>query len=117
MATHKNLRVYQDSMDFVTRIYIITRSYPKEEMFGLTSQTRRSSVSVPLNISEGSARGSVKDFCRFLRYSLSSTSEIDTALNIAHNVGYLNGETFNELIMKLNSLRKQLIALIKSLEK
>ena len=116
MGTHKNLRVYKESMDFVTTIYVVTRNYPKEELFGLTSQTRRSSVSVPLNISEGSSRGSKKDFRRFLKYSLGSTSEIDTALTIAFNVGYLPKEDFNSLITRIIGLRKQLIALIKTLD-
>ena len=103
-------------MDFVTTIYVVTRNYPKEELFGLTSQTRRSSVSVPLNISEGSSRGSKKDFRRFLKYSLGSTSEIDTALTIAFHGGYLPKEDFNSLITRLIGLRKQLIALIKTLD-
>ncbi|TXC81420.1 four helix bundle protein [Luteibaculum oceani] len=117
MSSHKNLRVYQESMDYVTKIYEITKTYPNSELFGLTSQTRRACVSIPLNISEGASRGSTKDFCRFLRYSLSSTSEIDTALTIAKNIELIDEKQLNELIIDLVSLRKKLMALINSLEK
>jgi four helix bundle protein len=66
MKTHKDLDVYKLSIELVTEIYQLTASFPKEEMYGLTSQIRRSAVSIPSNIAEGSARNHKKEFIQFL---------------------------------------------------
>ena len=72
MKTHKDLDVWKLSIDFVTDIYKVTSSFPKEDQFGLTNQIRRAAVSVPSNIAEGAARNSDKEFLRFLYISLGS---------------------------------------------
>ncbi|MBO7471793.1 MAG: four helix bundle protein, partial [Bacteroidaceae bacterium] len=72
METHKDLRVWQQSIEMVTSIYLMTQSFPKEEMFGLVSQLRRASVSVPSNLAEGYARGTDKEKLHFLRRSSGS---------------------------------------------
>ena len=87
METHKDLRVWQQSIEMVTSIYLMTQSFPKEEIFGLASQLRRASVSVPSNIAEGYARGTNKEKLHFLRISSGSISEVETQLMLSLNLG------------------------------
>lgn len=113
MRTHKDLEVWKRSIEFVSRIYKITEFFPREEMFGLTSQLRRASVSIPSNIAEGSARRGRGEFKQFLYYSLGSATEIETQLLIASNLGYLELEIYNELSIELDIIAKMLQGLIK----
>lgn len=80
MATHKNLDVWKKSVQFVTDVYHLTSGFPKEEIFGLTNQIRRASVSIPSNIAEGAARNSDKELIHFLYIALGSHQELDTQL-------------------------------------
>jgi four helix bundle protein len=113
MKTHKDLNVWKESMSFVTSIYEKTNSFPKDELFALTSQIRRSAVSVPSNIAEGAARESNKEFLRFLYIAQGSISELDTQLQIACNLHFLNEEGYLNLSDKLALIRKMLAGLIK----
>ena len=117
METHKDLRVWQQSIEMVTSIYLMTQSFPKEEMFGLVSQLRRASVSVPSNIAEGYARGTDKEKLHFLRISSGSMSEVETQLMLSLNLGYLDQEKYNELSETVTSVWKQLNSLISSIKK
>lgn len=90
MHNFKKLNIWQKSMDLVTQIYVLTADYPSSEIYGITSQTRRSAVSIPLNISEGSAKSSNKDFSRFLEMAIGSSNELETELIVAKNVGFIN---------------------------
>ena len=117
METHKDLRVWQQSIEMVTSIYLMTKAFPKDELFGLVSQMRRAAVSVPSNIAEGYARGSEREKLHFLHISSGSMSEIETQLLLSLNLGYVTQETFDELSEKITSLWKQLNALISSLKK
>ena len=117
METHKDLRVWQQSIEMVTSIYLMTQSFPKEEMFGLVSQLRRASVSVPSNIAEGYARGTDKEKLHFLRISSGSMSEVETQLMLSLNLGYIDQEKYNELSEILTSVWKQLNSLISSIKK
>jgi four helix bundle protein len=83
MKDHKDLEVWQRSMDMVVYVYQLTAGFPKEEIYGLTSQLRRAAVSVPSNISEGAARNSTKEFVQFLHIALGSATEIETQLILA----------------------------------
>jgi len=116
MVTHKDLRVWQMSMEFATQIYNITKPFPKEELFGLVSQMRRAVVSVPSNIAEGYARGSEKDKLHFLRISSGSMSEIETQIIICYNLGYINKEQYDKLIESHTVIWKSLNALISSVK-
>lgn len=87
---HKRLLAWQKSMDLVVEIYELTRTFPRDEIYGLTSQVRRASVSVPSNISEGAAGRSVTQFRNFLSVAIGSLNEISTQLEIAYRVGYLD---------------------------
>jgi four helix bundle protein len=112
VKTHKDLKIWTESIDMVTNIYKLTSSFPKEEMYGLTSQIRRSAVSVPSNIAEGAARKNKKEFRQFLYIALGSLSELETQLLAARNIGYLNEENysnFNETILQLIKMTSSFI--------
>ena len=113
MGTHKDLDVWKISMDFVVDIYKLTQNFPHDEKFGLTSQLRRASVSIPSNIAEGAGRKGVKEYIQFLYVALGSIAEIDTQLIIAERLGY--GETKNQL-ETLNTIKSKLINFIKYLK-
>ena len=117
METHKDLRVWQQGIEMVTSIYLMTKSFPKEEVFGLASQLRRASVSVPSNIAEGYARGTDKEKLHFLRISSGSMSEVETQLMLSLNLGYLDQERYNELSETVTSVWKQLNSLISSIKR
>ncbi len=108
MHNFKNLKIWQKSIDLVTEIYLLSGVYPNSEIYGLTSQTRRAAVSVPLNISEGSAKSSNKDFSRFLEMSLGSINELETTLIIAQNLKYINNEKLIDFQNKITELRKMI---------
>lgn len=97
-------------MDFVTEIYMLTRKYPKHELFGLSSQTQRSATSIPLNISEGSAKSSNKDFARYLEMAIGSSYELESAIIIARNLEYIDTEFMNETIHKLAELQVMILS-------
>lgn len=86
---HRNLKAWQKAMDLVVAIYHATGNFPKEEMFGLTSQLRRAAVSVPSNIAEGAADRTVQQFSNFLSNAIGSLNEMDTQLDIALRLGCL----------------------------
>ena len=117
METHRDLRVWQQSIDFVSSIYLMTRSLPKEELFGLVSQMRRAAVSVPSNIAEGYGRGTDKEKIHFLRISSGSMSELETQLTLCLKLGYISQEECNATSEKLVSVWKQLNALISVIKK
>lgn len=116
MKTHKDLDVWKLSIDFVTEIYAKTKSYPKEEHFGITNQIRRAAVSVPSNIAEGAGRRSDKEFLQFLYIALGSVQEIDTQLLISLNLNYLTKSEYEILLIKLDQISKMLFGLIKSIK-
>jgi len=113
VATHKELEIWQMSIDFVVGIYNITKSFPDEEKYGLTSQMRRSAVSISSNIAEGSARNSKQQFLQFLNIALGSLSELETQLIIAERLNYLQSK---QPIESLAVIRSKLIKLIKYLK-
>ena len=117
METHRDLRVWQQSIEMVTSIYKMTKAFPKDEIFGLVSQMRRAAVSVPSNIAEGYARGTDKEKLHFLRISSGSMSEIETQLMLSLKLGYIGQETYSELSEQITSVWKQLNALISSIKK
>jgi four helix bundle protein len=88
IMNHKDLDVWIKAMDLAENVYVLTRTFPKEEIYGLTSQSRRAVVSVPSNISEGAARTSRKEFLLFLGYALGSFAELETQLILAKRLSY-----------------------------
>ncbi|ERJ60891.1 four helix bundle protein [Sphingobacterium paucimobilis] len=116
MKTHKDLDVWNKSMELVTAIYQHTKKFPKEEIYGLTNQIRRSAVSVPSNIAEGAARNHNKEYIQFLYIALGSASELETQLLIAKNLHYFNEEQSTLLLDRNDRIRKMLVGLIKSVQ-
>ena len=113
IQTHKDLEVWKVSVEFVTEIYKLTNSFPKSELFGLTSQIRRAAISIPSNIAEGAARKNTKEFVQFLYVSLGSLSEIETQLIISKNLEYIKDEDLS--MDKIRYIRILLTRLIKAL--
>ena len=113
VKTHKDLEVWNKAVDLVTEIYLATKSFPREEVYGITSQLRRSAVSIPSNIAEGAARASKKEFSQFLSIALGSISETETQLIIARNLKYINANNFNQLENNLIHIRKMTLGLKK----
>ena len=111
---HRRLEVWQKSIDFATEIYQVTSRFPADERFGLVSQMRRASVSIPSNLSEGAARGTV-EFAQFVRIAIGSASELDTQLEICHRLDYLSAELHTELDEQLATIDRMLIGLRKAL--
>ena len=107
--------VWQKAIDFVEAVYRLPQAFPSHEQFGLSSQLRRSSVSVASNIAEGQARQHSKEFRQFLHISLGSLAEAHTQLIIANRLNYLSKEGFGELGAAVKEIRKMLYALIKTL--
>jgi four helix bundle protein len=101
-------------MDLVTAMYQATRSFPKEELFGLTSQARRAAVSIPSNIAEGQGRLSVKEFRYFLGSARGSLMELETQLQVAENLGYLHHEELTGLLQSCAEVGKLLNGLLAS---
>jgi len=114
LRKHEKLEVWQDAMDLVEHIYKSTAGFPNEEKFGLSSQLRRACVSIPSNIAEGAARGSVQDYKRFLVVARSSLTELETQLQIAERLNFLPKAEF--YLEECNKVFAKLSALIKSLE-
>ena len=116
MNTHKDLVAWKNSIDLVTSIYKITNDFPKSEIYSITSQIRRCTVSIPSNIVEGTGRSHDKDFIQFLYISLGSLSELETQLIISNNIEYLSIKNFKFLSDKIIFIRAQITGLIKHLK-
>jgi four helix bundle protein len=115
MNNHKDLEVWKKSIGLVNEIYLITKSYPKEELFGITNQIRRAAVSIPSNIAEGAARNHKNEFKQFLYIALGSLSELETQIIISHQITFLSDNQFNNLNENLIIIRKLLLGLIRKI--
>ena len=115
MRNHKDLIVWQKSMALVRRVYEITRAFPHEEMFGLTSQMRRAAVSIPSNIAEGYGRIYDKERINFLSIALGSDSELETQLMISEDLGFTADGDNAELSSLNNEVIRMLTSLIRGI--
>ena len=113
---HKRLLAWQRAVDMVYRIYEITRGFPREELYGITTQLRKAAVSVPSNMAEGLSRRSKKDKLHFLNVSQSSLSEIDTQFEISRRLRYVDDENFNLIEGVLVEVQMLLSGLIRSIK-
>ena len=111
---HKELRAWQAAMRLVQQVYALTSTFPKEELFGLTSQMRRAAVSVPSNIAEGSARNGTKELTHFLSIAVGSLSELDTQLELTKILAYC--DDISEIQTTLDEATALTLALAKSLK-
>ena len=114
VKTHKDLDVWKKAIEFVTTLYRNTDSFPNREIYGLTSQIRRSAVSIPSNIAEGAARKGKTEFTQFLYIALSSAAELETQLIIARNLEYIKEKDCETLVDELHSISRMIQGLIKS---
>ena len=117
MYRFEKLIAWQKAMDFCSSVYEKTKNYPKEEMFGLTSQFRRAASSIPLNIAEGSACQTKKEFIQFLTIALRSQYECVTIIRLSQRLGFLNKSDFENLEEKAAVIGRLIQALINALKK
>ena len=103
---HRNLDVWKKSMTFVKDIYQTTESFPKSEIYGLISQMRRAAVSIPSNLAEGAARKGKKEFNQYLNIAQGSISELDTQIELALMLNYIDEIFYNNLIDGLSTISK-----------
>ncbi len=116
MAHFKELIVWQNSIDLVTKIYKVTEKFPSSEIYGLTSQLKRASVSIPSNIAEGNTRRSKADYVQFLRIARGSCSEVETQIIISKNLGFIDEISFEKLSFSIVEISKMINGLINSLK-
>ena len=115
MKSHKDLDVWQAAVNLATQVYKLTTKYPKEEIYGLVSQMRRSSISIASNIAEGAARASNKEFIQFLYIALGSASELDTQIEISKQIGY-SQKGLDKIQEQLTIISKMIQGLIRSVK-
>ncbi len=115
IESYRDLLIWQQAMELVTDVYALTKSWPKEELFGLTSQVRRAAVSIPANIAEGYGRESRASYQNFLRIAQGSLKELETLLEVALRVGIESKEQVKPQMLKCESVGKLLKLLIRKL--
>jgi four helix bundle protein len=113
---YQDLLVWQKSIDLAEIIYTITRSFPKEEIYGIISQMRRCSVSIASNIAEGQSRNSAPQFIQFLNIAKGSISELETQLVISKRLKFISEQDFNKVQKDLSDIGKMLNGLIKAIK-
>ncbi len=115
MHQFKELKVWKSSRILVKSIYQATSNFPKEELFGITNQIRRSAISISSNIAEGCGRETSNEFVRFLDLANGSVFELESQLILANDLNFLDKSVFDDLISKVNEIQKMLYGLIKSI--
>jgi four helix bundle protein len=113
LKTHKDLELWKKSMELAEKIFSLIAKFPKEEIYGLTAQLRRSAVSVPSNIAEGAARNSHKEFIQFLYIFMGSISELETQIILAKRLKLLKD---NYILNDVYTIRKMTVGLINYLK-
>ena len=116
LKNYKELNVWQKSYKLCLHIYKVTKRFPKDEMYGLTSQIRRSAVSIPSNIAEGYGRKTTLEYVRFLYIAYGSVCELETQTMISGDLGYVDKKGLQELKEEIGDVERMLKAMIKSLE-
>ncbi|MDG2433308.1 four helix bundle protein [Flavobacterium sp.] len=110
MGTFRDLLIWQKAMLVVTDIYAITNNFPKSEIYSLTSQLRRSAISIPSNIAEGYGRHGSKDYLKFLNIAIASLFEMQTQIEIAYNLKYIDQTQFNKLYEDSREIERMISA-------
>ena len=112
MKTHKDLEAWKNAIKLVVKVYKLSESFPKYELYGLTNQIRRAAVSIPSNIAEGAARKYDKEFIQFLYVSMGSLSELETQLIISEKLNYISSDSLVQTEKELTIIRSQISGLI-----
>lgn len=115
MKDYRQLKVWNKSHVLVIDLYLATSGFPKNELFGLTSQIRRAGSSVPTNIAEGCGRGSDADFRRFLQIAFGSANEVEYLVFLSYELNYIDKGQYIELDNKIKEVKKMLAGMIKKL--
>jgi four helix bundle protein len=115
IESYRDLLVWQHSVDLVVAVYSLTRAFPKEELFGLTSQVRRSATSIPANIAEGYGRQNTGSYRQFLKIAQGSLKELETHLIVAERVGLAAGDEIVPLLRRSDDIGKMLGQLIRKI--
>ncbi|MCO5231194.1 MAG: four helix bundle protein [Chitinophagales bacterium] len=110
------MTIWQLAMKLSTLVYQTTQTFPQSEMFGLVSQMRRSVISIPSNIAEGSGRSSDKDFARFLDIAIASSFELETQIEIAYRLNYIEEDLFNTILENCSQLQKMIYSFRKNIQ-
>jgi four helix bundle protein len=113
---YRDLEVWQKAMDLVELCYAYTKSFPSEERYGLTDQIRRAAVSVPSNIAEGQARQHKKEFIQFLSIAQGSLAELETQVQIAERLHYIDSDNMQEMLKKSDQVARMITGLRKSIQ-
>jgi four helix bundle protein len=114
---HKKLDAWKESVTLVTLVYELTRQFPQNEVFGLISQLRRAVISIPGNVAEGAARQTRREFVQFLYIARGSLSEVDTYIEIARKLGYIEKESIFMVDQKLMDVDKIITGLIQAVKR
>jgi len=115
MKDFRQLKVWEKSHQLALAIYKATKEFPKEELYGLTSQIRRASMSIPTNIAEGCGRNTDAEFARFLQIAMGSASETEYQLLLSHDLGFLCTDEYNKLNTDATEVKRMLASLLKTL--
>ena len=116
VRSYRELIAWQKAMDFAAEVYRVTRYFPKDELYGLTSQLRRASVSIPSNIAEGQGRQTTGEFRQFLGHARGSLLETETQILLSERLGYLEHETMKKLLAQASEVGRIVNGLMSSLK-
>jgi len=116
LRNYRDLEVWEKSHKLTLQLYLRSRTFPKEELYGLTSQLRRCATSVGANLAEGCGRQTTPELARFVRIAMGSASELDYHLLLVRDLGYLGAEEHRQMCGELTRVRKMLASLLGSLE-
>lgn len=111
LRPHRRLDVWKRSIELAKIVYRITAQFPVTEQYGLTSQMRRAIISIPSNLSEGAARSGKKEFLQFINVAQGSASELDTQVELAKELGFMDQRSYDEIQLELRIISKQLFGL------
>jgi four helix bundle protein len=116
MRDFRKIQVWEKAHHFTLKIYKLTSSFPKDELYGLTSQMRRAAASIPANIAEGCGRDTQAELARFVHIATGSASELEYHLILAHDLGYIKDEVYPELNSTINEIQRMLHGFEKAIQ-
>jgi len=114
-GSYREIKAWQKSIELVVDVYSCTRSFPREELYGLAGQLRRAAISVPSNIAEGKGRHTDKEFLLYLHHARGSAFEVETQIVIAGRLGYITKTDINRLVNSASEIARMLTGLIKAI--
>jgi four helix bundle protein len=116
VRNHRDLKVWCKAYSLSLDLYRLSRGFPKEELYGLTSQLRRAAISIGANLAEGCGRRTNAEMARFIRIAMGSASELDHHLLLCKDLGFLEDQKYQRIVGELNEIRKMLTGLLDSVE-